>query len=161
ETFNNKNINVWVQLLKAVVDAGFYLPENGVIYQDFIAEYKNTSHLKYSGNIHGDFIYSFKKGSLPDYDIPVGSFAETVDLRVDECLKHMYDLKDNYTTTDLYEKIYGSLINVIMRFIRQGKSDAVEQFEELSKTHIDNLLGQKLEIKDNRWVMKEGAEFAD
>ena len=87
---------MWVQLLKAVVDAGFYLPENGVIYQDFITKYKNTSHLKYSGNIHGDFIYSFKKGSLPEYDLPVGNFEETVKSEVVECLRDMYQLKPDY-----------------------------------------------------------------
>lgn len=160
-TFNNKNINVWVQLLKAVVDAGFYLPENGVIYQDFIAEYKNTSHLRYSGNIHGDFIYSFKKGPLPEYDVPAGGcFKEAVEHTVNESLRHMYDKRQAYTTTELYEKIYGSLINVIMRFVGQGNGEAVEKIDELSKTYIDNLLNHNLELQDNKWVMKEGAAFA-
>lgn len=160
-TFNNKNINVWVQLLKAVVEAGFFLPENGVIYQDFIAEYKNTSHLKYSGNIHGDFIYSFQKGPLPEYDLPVTGFEETVEMKVNECLRSMYQEKADYTTTELYEKIYGSLINVIMRFVCQGDSDEVEKVDKLSQTYIDNLLNQNLEMVENRWVMKEGAGFAD
>lgn len=160
-TFNNKNINVWVQLLKAVVEAGFFLPENGVIYQDFIAEYKNTSHLKYSGNIHGDFIYSFQKGALPEYDLSVAGFEETVEMKVNECLRSMYQEQTKYTTTELYEKIYGSLINVIMRFVCQGEGDEVEKIDELSKTYIDNLLNQNLEMVENRWVMKEGATFAD
>jgi len=160
-TFNNKNINVWVQLLKAVVEAGFYLPENGVIYQDFIAEYKNTSHLKYYGNIHGDFIYSFQKGPLPDYGLPAASFEETVELKVNECLNGMYQEKTEYTTTELYEKIYGSLINIIMRFVCQGEGNEVEKIEELSKTYIDNLLSQNLEIRESRWVMKKGASFVD
>ncbi len=160
-TFNNKNINVWVQLLKSVVEAGFYLPENGVIYQDFIAEYKNTTHLKYSGSIHGDFIYSFRKGPLPEYDLPAGDFEETVKSKVTECLRGMYQLRAEYTTTELYEKIYGSLINVIMRFICQGKNDEVKRLDELSKTYIDDLLNQNLEMKEGRWVMKEGTSFAD
>ncbi len=160
-TFNNKNINVWVQLLKAVVDAGFFLPENGVIYQDFIAEYKNTSHLKYSGNIHGDFIYSFQKGPLPEYDLPAAGFEATVEMKVNECLKSMYQEQTGYTTTELYEKIYGSLINVIMKFVCQGEGDEIKKIDELSKTYIDNLLNQNLEIVNNQWVMKEGACFAD
>lgn len=159
-TFNNKNINVWVKLLKAVVKAGFFLPENGVIYQDFIAEYKNTSHLRYSGNIHGDFIYSFQKGSLPEYDLPTAGFEETVELKIKECLSSMYHDRKMYTTTELYEKIYGSLINVIMRFISHNESDEVENIEELSKTYIDNILNQNLEKCNNQWVMKEGASFA-
>lgn len=160
-TFNNKNINVWVQLLKAVVKAGFYLPENGVIYQDFIAEYKNTSHLKYSGNIHGDFIYSFRKGPLPEYDFPTSDFEGMVKSKVAECLKNMYQTKSEYTTTELYEKIYGSLINTIMMFICHGESEEVEKIDELSKTYIDNLLNQNLEMRESRWVMKEGRCFVD
>lgn len=160
-TFNNKNINVWVQLLKAVVEAGFFLPENGVIYQDFIAEYKNTSHLKYSGNIHGDFIYSFQKGPLPDYDLPVESFEDTIEKKVNECLINMYQERMEYTTTELYEKIYGSLINTIMRFIYQGSGNEVEKIDELSKTYIDKLLSKNLELIGNRWIMKEGANFVN
>lgn len=160
-TFNNKDINVWIQLLKAVVNSGFYLPENGVIYQDFIKEYKNTSHLKYSGNIHGDFIYSFRKGKIPDMDAPVGEFVESIKKTVNECLIKMYLEKEEYTTTELYEKIYGSLINVIMRFICQNRDEQVKGIEELSKTFIDDMLGHNLEIKDGKWKKKEGANFAD
>lgn len=159
-TFNNKDINVWVQLLKAVVNAGFYLPEDGVIYQDFIKEYKNTSHLKYSGNIHGDFIYSFRKGALPDMDASAGDFAEAVKRTVNECLMNMYAVKDEYTTTELYEKIYGSLINVIMRFVCQNQDEQIETIDELSKTFIDNVLSQNLEIEDGKWKKKVGADFA-
>lgn len=160
-TFNNKDINVWVQLLKAVVNAGFYLPEDGVIYQDFIKEYKNTSHLKYSGNIHGDFIYSFRKGTIPNIDAPVGDFTEAVKKTVNACLMNMYLIKDEYTTTELYEKIYGSLINVIMRFVCQNREEQVECIDELSKTFIDNVLGKNLENEDGKWKKKEGADFAD
>lgn len=160
-TFNNKDINVWVQLLKAVVNAGFYLPEDGVIYQDFIKEYKNTSHLKYSGNIHGDFIYSFRKGELPDINAPVGDFAGAVKKAVNNCLKHMYSLRDEYTTTELYEKIYGSLINIIMRYVCWNEESQVEEIDELSKTFIDNVLSQNLMIQDSKWIKKEGATFVD
>lgn len=160
-TFNNKNINVWVRLLKAVVEAGFFLPENGVIYQDFIAGYKNTSHLKYSGNIHGDFIYSFRKGPLPDYDLPAIGFEDAVKLKVRECLSSMYQKKSEYTTTELYEKIYGSLINVIMRFVCQVESEQIKQIDALSKTYIDHLLNQNLKMTEGLWVKKEGTNFAD
>ena len=160
-TFNNKDINVWVQLLKAVVKAGFYLPEDGVIYQDFIQEYKNTSHLKYSGNIHGDFIYSFRKGALPDMDVPAENFAEAAKTIVQECLRSMYAVRSEYTTTELYEKIYGSLINVIMKFVCQNEENQVAGIEELSKTFIDDLLGKNLELRDGKWSRKEGAVFAD
>lgn len=160
-TFNNKNINVWVQLLRAVVNAGFYLPENGVIYQDFIDGYKNTAHLKYSGNIHGDFIYSFRKGKVPEGDVPVGDFTETIKNEIYKCLRNMYTVKQEYTTTELYEKIFGSLINVIMRFVGQGGAEEVMDIDELSKTFIDNMLNRNLVMQNGKWQKKEGVDFAD
>ena len=159
-TFNNKNINVWVQLLKAVVKAGFYLPEDGVIYQDFIAEYKNTSHLKYSGNVHGDFIYSFRKGEIEvDEDIDLGDFEETLMQKVNTCLKHMYEQSEEYTTTELYEKIYGSLVKILMQYVKQDINRDIVSVEELSKTFIDNLLNKNLVQVENKWRLKEGATF--
>ena len=154
-TFNNKNINVWVQLLKAVINAGFYLPENGVIYQDFIKEYKNTSHLKYSGNIHGDFIYSFRKGRIPVRSVQTGDFEKEVKQTVNNCLENLYASGESYTTTQLYEKIYGSLINVIINFVCSNKEDEVKKIEELSKTFIDNLISCRLEQKNGKWKKKE------
>ena len=41
-TFNNKNIKVWIAMMSAVARAGFYLPEDGVLFQDFIESY--TKH---------------------------------------------------------------------------------------------------------------------
>lgn len=160
-TFNNKNINIWIQLLKAVVQAGFYLPEDGVIYQDFVAEYKNTSHLKYSGNIHGDFIYSFRKGVLTEAELLTNDFEDEVKTIINDCLRSMYQVKQEYTTTELYEKIYGSLIRLIMRYVSQNQTEEVEKIDKFSKTFIDDLLSQTLEMKENKWIMKEGVIFAD
>lgn len=160
-TFNNKDINVWVRLLKAVVNAGFYLPEDGVVYQDYVQEYKNTSHLRYSGNIHGDFIYSFRKGKIPDADMPVGDFEESIEKTVNDCLIRMYKQKKEYTTTELYEKIYGKLINVILRFVYYEKEEQVKSIDELSRTYIDNVLQQTLELRDGIWKKKAGVDFAD
>ena len=157
-TFNNKDVNVWIQLLKAVVKAGFYLPKDGVIYQDYIKEYKNTSHLKYSGNIHGDFIYSFKKGCIRTENYSNKNFEQAMVDTVYRELKEMYGRLDAYTTTELYEKIYGSLIEVIMAFI-SNESEDVNSFEDFSKTYIDNLLSEKLHMVEGKWVVKEGEAF--
>jgi hypothetical protein len=93
--------------------------------------------------------------------LPAAGFEETVKLKVNECLQSMYQEKSEYTTTELYEKIYGSLINVIMRFVCQGEGDEVKKMDELSKTYIDNLLSQNLEKVEKYWILKEGASFAD
>lgn len=159
-TFQNKNINVWIQMLKAVVNAGFYLPEDGVIYQDFIKEYQNTSHLRYSGNVHGDFIYSFRKGRLPDRGAPAGDFSGMVKRTVGECLNSMYADGGEYTTTELYEKIFGKLTGVILQFVCQ-EEEQVEKLDELSETFIDHVLSQSLELRDGKWRRKGGVRFAD
>jgi DNA modification methylase len=156
-TFNNKNINVWVQLLRAVVKAGFYLPENGIIYQDFIKEYENTSHLKYSGNIHGDFIYSFCKGEISQEYNELGNFENTLRMIIFKCIKKMYNDKQAYTTTELYERIFSSLVKILMQYIAaegDEDNDRFEKIEDLSNDFIDNVLSQHLIFKDHKWTLK-------
>lgn len=60
-TFNSKDAKVWLAVLKAVMDAGFVLEPEGVIYQSPIKNYKNTAHTMAPGTVHGDFIYTFVK----------------------------------------------------------------------------------------------------
>lgn len=60
-TFNSKDAKVWLAVLKAVMDAGFVLEPEGVIYQSPIENYKNTAHTMAPGTVHGDFIYTFVK----------------------------------------------------------------------------------------------------
>jgi DNA modification methylase len=160
-TFNNKNINVWVQLLKAVVKAGFYLPDGGVIYQDFIKEYKNTSHLKYSGNIHGDFIYSFCKGDTLDDVEMLGDFEDTLKSSIYSCIENLYSQKDEYTTTELYERIYSRLVNLLMKYVKaeEKSDDEFKRIEKLSNTFIDNVLNQYLIISEGKWRLKEGVRL--
>lgn len=157
-TFNNKNINVWVQLLKAVVKAGFYLPEGGVIYQDFVKQYKNTSHLRYSGNIHGDFIYSFKKGKVKyNKDLIQKNYEDYLIEKIGICISNLYKVKKEYTTTALYENIFSELVNIIMQFIsinEELEDHEIERIENLSNTFIDDVISQQLVMVDNSWVMR-------
>lgn len=153
-TFNNKDINVWIQLLKAVLDAGFYLPENGVMYQDFIENYKNTSHLRFSGNIHGDFIYSFKKGKPPQSHISISDFEKHIKLNIEELLQSMYKLEKRYSTTELYTRIYSRLINIIMQYLQQGEDKDISNIDNFSKSYIDDLLNKNLRMEGSYWIMK-------
>lgn len=68
-TFNSKDAKVWLAVLKAVIDSGFILEPEGVIYQSPIENYKNTAHTMASGTVHGDFIYTFVK-PFERYDEP-------------------------------------------------------------------------------------------
>ena len=159
-TFNNKDINVWVQLLRACVNAGFYLPQNGVIYQDFIKGYKNTSHLKYSGNVHGDFIYSFKKGNIEiDESIRTKEYKQYLIERIENCLSQMYKEKEIYTTTELYERIFSELIGILIQFIlidENSDNNELENIEKLSNTFIDDVLSKDLLLTDEGWKIKNG-----
>ena len=60
-TFNNKDPKVWMAVMKAALEAGFVLEDDGVIYQEPIENYINTAHTKYSKALLGDFIYTFLK----------------------------------------------------------------------------------------------------
>jgi DNA modification methylase len=161
-TFNNKDINVWVALLKAVARAGFYLPENGVLFQDFIESYKNTSHLQYSGNIHGDFIYSFRK--RPDNTTPAPmnrDYQEVLKETIADCIRDLYATSNAYTTTELYQSIFARLIPVIMDFALQNASDDdLLRFERLSNAFVDNTLKQLLHYDGSRWVKRKDFHHA-
>ena len=157
-TFNNKNINVWVAMLRAVAKAGFILPDGGVIFQDFVKSYKNTSHLKYAGNVHGDFVYSFKKSNNSDKRIQaaeISTLDELVNTTIDKAISDLFRIKDTYTTTDLYQEIFTDLARTLMEFVaHQSHNFKVDEKEILSKDLIDNTLKKYLNYSDNQWSVK-------
>ncbi|MBK0009718.1 DNA adenine methylase [Bacillus sp. S35] len=159
-TFNNKNLKVFIALLKAVARAGFHLPTNGVIFQDFVGSYKNTAHLRFSGNIHGDFIYSFKKGT-PDLNLNLDNtdYAELIKVTVEGILEKLFTIKESYRTTELYEAIFSELTNVILELAIHDinhNQDNLENFETQSNEFIDNILKKNYVFKDEIWCKKEG-----
>lgn len=157
-TFNNKNIKVWIAMLNAVAKAGFYLPEKGIIFQDFIESYKNTSHLQYSGNIHGDFIYSFIKGKkltqttgFRDNQDIMNVIQEAVLLEISK----LFDEQDSYSTTDLYQNIFTELVITILDYIDQfGPIQDISVIKGVSDEAIDNILKRELQFVDNVWQRK-------
>lgn len=157
-TFNNKNIRVWIALLKAVAKAGFYLPENGVIFQDFIESYKNTSHLRFFGNIKGDFIYSFKKGT-PDLKIEktIDNYTNYINKSIDNTILKLFSKKESYTTSELYQEIFTNLIKIIIEIIHsdlQTEDSRLVELEKYSNDYIDNYLRKKLLFKEQKWFLK-------
>ena len=64
-TFNNRDTSVWLSMLRAACQAGFYLARDGITYQAPIADYARTLHQMKDGAIRGDFILSFRKDSSP------------------------------------------------------------------------------------------------
>lgn len=157
-TFNNKNLKVWIALIKATIRAGFIIPENGIIFQDFIDSYKNTSHLKYSGNVHGDFVYSFIKGTNSVKTGLIGKNPlDYISNYISSVIEKMYDVQDSYTTTQLYEKIFNGLIQVLSDLISANIDSLDEQFEEInnqSNDLIDQLLKKELVFENDVWKKK-------
>jgi putative DNA methylase len=60
-TFNNKDLRAWYAVVKAAVRSGFHVDERGIVYQQPIEKYMNTSHTRFAGALHGDFICTFYK----------------------------------------------------------------------------------------------------
>jgi len=157
-TFNNKNIKVWIAMMKAVARAGFYLPDDGVLFQDFIESYKNTAHLRYAGNIHGDFIYSFVKGKNPAISVLNGyTLQQVIEKNIDLQIEQLYKNRKKYTTTELYQKIFSKLVCVLMAYIVEHIDNEEEMLkvESYSNDYVDNLLKKKLNYIDEKWVKKE------
>lgn len=157
-TFNNKNINVWISMLRAVRRAGFTLPKNGIIYQDYIESYKNTAHLRYSGNLHGDFIYSFKKS-----DINISSqnsnseitLSQSIESTISNFAKDMVKSNINYTTTILYQELLTILTQNIMDFLEDEPIELDNFGEDLSDKHIDQILSKYLKFENETWKAKK------
>ncbi|MCO5442405.1 DNA methyltransferase [Enterococcus faecium] len=158
-TFNNKDLSVWIALLRAVTKAGFVLPEEGVIFQDYIESYKNTAHLRYSGNIQGDFIYSFKKGkyeindSLKEYE-PL-MYIET---QISRIINQLYDTNIVYNTAELYQGIFSEIIEILCKYIAaniENESVFTTIFKKAG-TILETVINRKLEFKEGAWFLRTG-----
>lgn len=157
-TFNNKNIKVWVAMLKSVALSGFYLPDNGIIFQDFVSSYKNTAHLRFSGNVQGDFIYSFKKGNSPtkrEYDKE--NILDIIKTNITSKIKELFTFKDEYSTPELYQDLMIEMTKDLMDYIcwcNSVKKD-IPEIDELPNDYIDSKLRETLTYKDGIWRIKK------
>lgn len=152
-TFNNKNIKVWIAMLKAVARAGFYLPDDGILFQDYIESYKNTAHLRFSGNIQGDFIYSFRKGTIELAVDGNRGFSEIIDDAIDSTITKLYKRRKIYSTPDLYQKILTTMTRELMAYILWCKNNDVpmEDISSFSNDHLENRLKRTLVCEDGIW----------
>lgn len=152
-TFNNKNIKVWIAMLKAVAKAGFYLPDDGIIFQDYIDSYKNTAHLRFSGNIQGDFIYSFRKGRTNITADVLKGFSCIINEAIDSTVIKLYQKRKSYNTAELYQKILASMTRNLMSYILQCNSSGVEteDISSLSNDYIENRLKHTLICENGIW----------
>ncbi|WEZ16745.1 DNA methyltransferase [Bacillus safensis] len=158
-TFNNKNLKVWIAMLKATIRAGFIIAKNGVIFQDFVQSYKNTSHLKYSGNVHGDFIYSFVKGEHEiNESLRNSEPMEYIKTTISSKIKELFRKKYSYTTAQLYQELFYDLISVLSDLIVidiNANDSWFAQIEEQSNDIIDRILKAELIFEENKWCLRE------
>lgn len=152
-TFNNKNIKVWVAMLRAVARAGFYLPEDGVLFQDYIEAYKNTAHLRFSGNIQGDFIYSFRKGTTEiDVDGSKG-FSVIIRESIDATIRKLFRRRKSYTTPVLYQKVLTNMTSKLMQYILwcMTSGTEMEDISSFANDYLENQLKETLVCEDGTW----------
>ncbi len=152
-TFQNKNIKVWVAMLKAVARAGFYLPEDGILFQDYIDSYKNTAHLRFSGNIQGDFIYSFRKGAVEIEPDGARSFSEIIRDSVEETVEKLFRQRASCTTPELYQKLLADMTGRLMQYILWCLSTGteLEDITSFSNDYLENRLRETLVYADGVW----------
>ncbi len=152
-TFNNKNIKVWIAMLKAIVDSGFELNENGICFQDYIDSYKNTAHLKYDGNVQGDFIYTFKKSNSVNKNITNKNIT-ILELLEGEISK-ISKLYSKINTNDLYKIIFLNITNSIIEYIKTNNEKVYDFAKKLPNSFIDNIIGRYYEFNDGMWNVKK------
>jgi len=152
-TFNNKNIKVWIAMLKAVARAGFYLPENGIIFQNYIKSYQNTAHLRFSGNIQGDFIYSFRKGKAPVEIDGTKGIVTIINDSIKTTIQNLFKKRETYTTPELYQNILTAMTNKLMQYIQWclNTNSLIEDTSSLGNTYLEDQLKKILVCENGIW----------
>ena len=131
-TFHNRDVGVWMALHRAARRAGFKLPEKeeignrGLVYQDFIENFKHTFHTRATGSMLGDFILTFKKVEIPEYlDSIIYSLSTTQQKefynRVSKVIRYHGGL-DTVSMNNLMAQILIDM-NLIHRFAGKYLSD--------------------------------------
>ena len=138
-------------MMKAVLDAGFVLEKDGVIYQEPIEIYKDTAHARYDGALQGDFVYTFVK--LPKQELIHENVIQfslekfTVEMAIELSQRH-----EEFSRRDLHIYCIENLIPRLTRFIHSGMtmSQACELFEF---QEFDDVLqkSNRFVIKNNMW----------
>lgn len=128
-TFNNRDIRAWFSVVSAAINAGFHLDPKGVVYQDAIGIYRDTSHARFSGALQGDFIYTFRKLSQKMKRKP-GSPTRLI-LRdiVDSCIAELIDEKNDFQASELHTAVMWKVIPILADLA--SKKPNIEEIEEL------------------------------
>lgn len=115
-TFNNKDPKVWMAVMKAALEAGFVLEDDGVIYQEPIENYINTAHTKYSKALLGDFIYTFLKdkrlSKVPNNMISEENMYTKIESTIDKKIADTVRVQAS-TTNEIYIAVFKQIIPLL------------------------------------------------
>ena len=124
-TFNNKDPKVWMAVMKAALEAGFVLENDGVIYQGPIENYINTAHTKYSGALLGDFIYTFLKDKSAKPVKNENAREEELHKTIEETINStIYETvkKQASTTNEIYIEVFQKMIPLLALLAMEQKN---------------------------------------
>lgn len=124
-TFNNKDPKVWMAVMKAALEAGFVLEDDGVIYQEPIENYINTAHTKYSGALLGDFIYTFLKdksqNEMPNSTVNDSGIYEEIETTINKKIVDTVS-KQASTTNEIYIAVFKQIIPLLASLAMEQKN---------------------------------------
>lgn len=159
-TFNNKDTKVWLAVIKAAIEAGFVLEEEGVHYQDPIENYKNTAHTRYAGSLHGDFIYTFLRPKTANFKYNE-LFTDELAMDFKESIKKEILLTVNEneraTTNDIFINVLRSIIpKLAILALTDSNFDSIGKL--VSDKTIQSLIESVCEFDNNSYFWRQKKE---
>ena len=156
-TFNSKDAKVWLAVLKAVIDSGFVLEPEGVIYQSSIEIYKNTAHTMAAGTVHGDFIYTFvkpKERITQDTSSDMTVFRDEINGAVTDVI--IAEMKNGCEKT--ISEIYIAVLRVIIPLLAK-LALSKESFDYINKLINGKVIEDSIKrlcvpVDNNLWKME-------
>ena len=156
-TFNSKDAKVWLAVLKAVIDSGFILEPEGVIYQSPIEIYKNTAHTMAAGTVHGDFIYTFVK---PYEQTPIDMISDmpTIRAEINNAVTNTIidEMKDGSekTISEIYIAVFRVIIPLLAKLALSKESfDYINKLIN-GKMIEDSIKRMCIPVDNNLWRME-------
>lgn len=145
-TFNNKEPEAWIAFLTAVKQAGFSLPENGVVFQDGVETYKRTIDSRRAGAIFGDFIYSFVKDGIPVVE-DTFDWEREVKCSLDVLATKSHNVKYG----DLFTTMYLSVLPKLYASINALSDSPAPR---ITMSQLQALIETRYARDGDRWILK-------
>ena len=149
-TFNNKEPEAWIALLRAIKKVKFMLPKGGVIFQDGVEVYKRTIDLRREGAIHGDFIYTFRKGSGEPRAQGQFDWRE----QAEKLLLGLRRIRKPISNSELYIQLNYELIPRLYDALDPEATEIDHTFDDFSFQNLERCVQKHLERKNGFWIPK-------